>query len=183
MLANWFIGIVVPPGEWVARLPSPPPGVRAFAPGDMHLTVAFLGPVTETVARSAWAAFAWPLGPTDVTLGAVVPMGPPARYSALSALLQVGRESVEAAIGAARGPCWRAAGTPPDTRPAKAHLTLARPARRATVAERRDALDWAATLDLSDVTMRLDTAALYTWSPERSVRLFEAVEKAALPRV
>lgn len=178
--ANWFVGVSVP-GDWMdARVPDPPPGLRRFHPDDLHLTVAFLGACGEDRARAAWAALEWPAGAIEATLGAVVPMGNPRRYSALSALLVEGRAEVEGAIGATREALCAAAGTAVDTRPPKAHLTLARPGRRTTDEQRREGLRWAASLRLEDVRVHLGSLALYTWSDDRAERLFRAVERREL---
>jgi 2'-5' RNA ligase len=177
MKANWFLALPVPAVGWFASLPPPPAGIRAFAPSDLHLTIAFLGTVREEAARAAWAAFVWPLPPAvDVTLGPVVPMGRPERFSALSALLAEGRHRVEAAMSASRDAAYHAAGVEPDARPAKAHITVARPQRKATPGQREHALAWASSLALPQVTLRLEAPALYTWSEDRSRALFRIVE-------
>src|SRR5687767_8051311 len=131
-MANWFIGLPVPPGSWFARVGEPPPGVRRFHEADLHLTVAFLGAVGEDAAGAAWDALRWTLPAIDVALGAVVPMGNPRRPSAYSALLLRGRVEVEAEMGASRDACIAAAACRGEERPPRAHLTVARPGRSAT---------------------------------------------------
>ena len=166
-MANWFIGLPVTPGAWFERVGEPPPGVTRFHPGDLHLTIAFLGAVPEEAARAGWAALAWNLPACDVVLGPVVPMGSSRRPSAFSALLEDGRAAVEAAMGASRGACFAAAGARPEERAPKAHLTVARPSRKASDRERRAGEAWATTLDLGRPTVRLDRVALFTWSEDR----------------
>ena len=178
MRANWFIGLPVISDGWFARLSPPPPGFRLFAPSDLHFTIAFLGPVDEPAARSAFAALVWPLHAIDATLGAVVPMGPPARYSALSALLVEGRGVVEQAIGSSRDAAYEAAEVALDARPAKAHLTLARPQRRASADERARGLVWANDLTLTGTPVRIGAPALFTWAFDRGQTLFRIVETA-----
>jgi 2'-5' RNA ligase len=188
--ANWFIGIPVPGDAIMSRVPAVPPGITRFAASDLHLTVAFLGACGEERARAGWDALALPLAPLSATLAAVVPMGPERRWSALSALLDEGRAAIESAIGAARDAACEAAGAPIDTRPPKAHVTIARPARSATDADRRAALRWAEGIDLSGLAVHLDEVALFTWSsdrrssdrrsPDHSARLFERVATRAL---
>jgi 2'-5' RNA ligase len=104
-------------------------------------------------------------------------MGNPQRYSALSALLVDGRETIEAAMGARRAAAFDAAGVPHEARPPKAHVTLARPKRDASSHARAEGLAWAAGLDLRAVRLRLDRVALYGWSEDRSERLFRVVEE------
>jgi 2'-5' RNA ligase len=162
--ANWFVGVVLPP--WTRSLGPLPPGVRALHPDDLHLTVAFLGSCTEVAARAAWDALTWPTGPLDVVLGPCRAFG--GRYpSALAVTIDDPR--LVDAIDAARGPCLDAAGLPPDDRPVRPHATFARIVRRATKAEARAARAWAEGLPTAGTPVRLDTLALFTWSPERSV--------------
>jgi len=174
MAANWFIGLPVAAGVWLSRLEPPAElPVRVFAPSDLHLTVAFLGAVSREAAHAAFAeAGSFALAPSEVRLGALVPLGRPARPSAFSALLCEGREAVEQAISAARGALFAAAGARPDHRPALAHLTLARPQRRASDLQVRAATAWACGIDLGAPVVRLDQIALYTWSADRARQLF-----------
>ena len=131
-------------------------------------------------ARRGWDALVWPLGPVRVTLGKVVPMGDPRRYSALSAVLDEGREPVESAIGACRDVVCDAAGAARERRAPKAHLTVARPGRAATDQGRADGLAWASRVMLAGVALRLDRVALYGWSDDRSDRKFRIVEERTL---
>ncbi|UJR78675.1 hypothetical protein [Sandaracinus amylolyticus] len=178
---NWFVGIPIAGVELAARISEPPSGIRRFHPEDLHLTVAFLGMCGEERARAGWDALVWTLPALDVTFGAIVPMGNPRRYSALSAVLDEGRADVEAAMSASRDAVCDAAGVPREMRPAKAHVTVARPARSTTDGERRVALRWAAAIDLRGVRVRLSEAALYTWNDDRASRLFRAVATRPFP--
>ena len=91
MKANWFVGLPVG-GAWAGTaVPPPPPEVRTFHPDDLHLTVAFLGPCGEERALRGWSALGDPGPAIDVTLGEVVPMGNPRRFSAL--FCQAGMDS------------------------------------------------------------------------------------------
>ncbi len=156
-----------------------PDGLRPFASSDLHLTVAFLGSVSEASARAAFRGMSFDIGSRSVTLGAVVPMGPPNRYSALSAVLVGGRDDVEAYMGRVRVAAYEAAGATPDKRPPKAHVTLARPKRKASEKERAAALTWAAGIDLRGARVELDSIALYTWSEARNETLFRIVDRAS----
>lgn len=176
---NWFVALPVRAGGWFDGLPALPPGLRGFHRDDLHFTVAFFGGVTEAQARAGWAAARWE-GARDVTLGDVVPMGDPGRYSALSALASEGRAQLEAEIGACRALAMPAAGARPDRWPPKAHLTLARPTRAASDEQRAAGLRWAASVEVTGVAVRLDRIALYTWAEDRAARLFRIVEERAL---
>ncbi len=181
-MANWFVGIPIEAAGWFENVGPVPPGMRRFAPGDLHLTLAFLGSVGEAAARAAFAyAHAIPLAACEVVLGAVVPMGNPRRFNALSARLAEGEATLADAITAVRDQVCDAAGAPRELRPALPHLTLARPTRKATRAERSEALRWARALDLGAPRVRVSGVALYTWAPDRRERLFQIVDRFALP--
>ena len=184
MRPNWFVAFPVPAGPWLERaLAEAPPGLRLFHGDDLHVTLAFLGLVPEAEARAAWAvaaSAAASMPAVDATLGPGVAMGSLHRGSALSALIAEGNEPLASAIGAARTAILTAASARPDERPPKPHVTLARPTKRATLAERSAALAWAQTLDLGAPRVRIDRLALYTWSEDRAQRLFRIAAQAPL---
>lgn len=166
-------GLVIPPA---------PPRVRAFTEADLHVTLGFLGPVQASEARTSWQTidrFA-SFRPVDGTFSGVRPLGHPRKPSALSALIDEGAPALSAMISEARAPLLEAAGAPPDDRPPLPHMTIARIQRRANAAERRDALDWAKTLDLSGARFTASRVALYTWSSDRQLQLFQIVEQQVL---
>jgi RNA 2',3'-cyclic 3'-phosphodiesterase len=113
-------------------------------------------------------------------LGEVEALGGRRRPSAFSALLARGRAEVERAMGEARDPMWQAAGARSDDRPALAHVTLARPQRRASDAHVKAARRWAKALDLGEPVCRLDRIALYTWSDDREQALFQILDSLPL---
>lgn len=182
---NWFFGFPLD-GAFVQGLPPLPGALRLYHPDDVHLTLAFLGGCGEDGAERALAALDARLAldpplATEVTLGEVVPMGGSRRhYSALSALLDAGREAMKATLTAYRDALTEAATGRREARPAKPHVTIARPKRRATEAERDAGLAWAEALDLSGVRARLDRIALFTWSERRVERLFRIVAERRL---
>ena len=182
MKANWFVALPVPAAGWFERVGAPPRGVRLFHPDDLHLTVAFLGAVSEEAARRGFEeARAFPLGACEITLGPVVPMGNKRRPSALSARLLDGEREVARAITEVRDAISDAACAAREARPALPHLTVARPLRSATYAERTGALTWASSLDLGAPRVSLTCLALYTWSAERRERLFALRDRLPLP--
>lgn len=181
---NWFFAFPLD-GRFVLELPEPPPLFRRFHPDDVHLTLSFLGGCGEPAALRALEALDQQLAlarpaPLDVSLGEVVPMGPRARYSALSALLERGRVETEEYIGRMRDALSEAALGRREKRAPKAHVTIARPGGRASEERRAEGLTWARALDLRAVTQRLDRIALYTWHPDRQTRLFRIVTERAL---
>ncbi len=173
-------------GSFVLDLPALPPSFRRFHPQDVHLTLAFLGGCGEAAAERALLALEAalndkPFSSIDVSLGRVVPMGPKREYSALSALLEHGREQTETCIAALRDVVSEAALGRREKREPKPHVTLARPQRRATEAARQAGLSWAAQLDLHTVSARLNRLALYTWSEgNRRERLFRILAERTL---
>jgi len=163
MKPNWFVGLRVPPEAGVtAKVKGPPEGVRLFADADLHMTVAFLGAAGEAAAQHAWDRRSLArAGAISASLGAVVPMGPPRRFSALAAELQAGRDAACGLIEALRAPMLEASGARPDARP---HVSVARLRRRAAPAERQSALAWASSLDLAGLRVELAELVLYTWA-------------------
>lgn len=185
MRPNWFLAFPFE-GSFVPRLTPPPAHFRLFAAADVHLTLSFLGACGEAAARAALAALdaelaRHPQPPLAVSLAEVVAMGPRPAYSALSALLADGRAETEACIGRLRDLCSDAAGGRRERRAPKAHVTVARPSRRASEDSRKDGLAWAASLDLSRVRTSLDRVALYTWADsDRRESLFQVVAERTL---
>lgn len=174
---NWFIGLrarvlpAVPPALHEA-LAAAPPAVRVFDPADWHLTLSFLGRCGEDEAQRVWQqACALDFPGFAIELGEVVPMGPARRYSALSALVDAGREPLESWMEEAR------AIGPVDPRPVKAHLTLARPQRNATEAQRAEALAWGRALPTQGWALLVDQLALFGWAQDRAQRLFAIVDQ------
>jgi len=160
-------------------VPQAPPRVRVFGAEDLHLTLCFLGAVPEEDARRAWAGAqsfqTWQA--VEGTFDEVAPLGHPRKPSALTAIVQEGRDAFSAMIMEARGPVLAAAGAQPDVRPPLPHMTIARIQRRADRNERREALSWMRTIDVGHARFRATDVALYTWSTERQLRLFEVVDR------
>ena len=181
---NWFFAFPLD-GAFVLQLPEPPRAIRRYHPEDVHLTLAFLGGVGEAAAERALAALDARLAQEtpsalEVSLAEVVAMGSRRQYSALSALLARGRQETSDCITALRDTLTEAASGRSEKRPAKPHVTLARPRSRVTEADRDAGLRWAAELDLRLVHARLDRIALYTWSEIRRERLFKIVAERRL---
>jgi RNA 2',3'-cyclic 3'-phosphodiesterase len=176
---NWFFAFPLD-GGFVHELPTLPTGFKRYHPDDVHVTLAFLGTCGEIGAERALAALdelllaARPAA-IEISLGSVVPMGSRRAYSALSALLEGGREETEACLFSMRDTLLEAAAGRREKRSPKAHVTLARPMRRATDSHRQAGLAWADALDLRAVRCKLDRIALYTWGENRAQRLFKIV--------
>lgn len=176
---NWFLAFPLD-GRFVTNLPAVPPNFSLYHPDDVHLTLAFLGPCGEASAQRALLTLDELLidakqEPLEISLGEVVPMGSRRAYSALSALVEHGRQRVEECLGALSDPLTFEATGRHLKRPPKPHVTLARPRRRASRVQREAGLTWAQSLDLHDVSSLLDRIALYTWSEDRRERRFRIV--------
>lgn len=165
-MANWFIGFPVSAEGWFERLSPPPDGVRLLVPADLHMTLAFLGPVEAPRAHRAFESLpCGTIGAFEIELGSIVPMGPPRRFSALSA--QVGILSADApallsTLSSLRDGLLEVAGLAPDRRAMRLHVTLARLGKRASREERNRALAWAASEKLGTPRLRIDRVALFT---------------------
>jgi 2'-5' RNA ligase len=180
MRANWFIGLAASAPLGLSLGP-PPPRLRVFHPDDLHLTLAFLGACGAERARAAWGLLAdEPLTAVPATLAPLAPLGPPARWSALSADVDEGRGRLVALMERWRDPLLAAAGARPDRRAPRPHLTVARPQRRATEAERVAALAWGRAQPVAGTPVLFDRLRLYTWAADRAERLFAVVEDRAL---
>ena len=93
-----------------------------------------------------------------------------------------GAEPLVALLRALTNPLLAAAGVPPERRAPLPHITLARPTRAATDAQRAAAIAWAGGIELGDVRVRLGELALYTWDEARRERMFRVVERRAARR-
>jgi len=180
---NWFIALPVraadlPPG----LVGEMPPGLRRMHPDDLHITVAFLGPVRPRAARAAWAlATTIDEGPFRVESGALAAFGRPERPSAYGLDLGPGGAAVGAMIERWRNALLRAAAAREETRPVRPHITLGRPPRRGGTTIRARAHEWLATAAPAASALHLDRIALYTWPEDRRERLFRIVEQCTLP--
>ncbi len=183
MEANWFIALPFPaaslPREELTRLPA---GTRAFAPADLHVTVAFLGAIGERRALDAWARLdTGDALPLPATIGPRAVFGPPRRPSALGLDLDIGAEKspLTHCIAAWRNEVRAAAGLAAEERPVRPHVTLGRPPRRTDAAWQRALAIWIDQY-AAHIPVTLERIALYTraepgdWRRFREVRTFPA---------
>lgn len=176
---NWFIGLPVRAEELPRdMLDSLPPGIRRFHVEDLHVTVAFLGPVGRDRAESAWSVTDWSrLPPLTAVTGARAAYGHPRRPSAYG--LEIEGDAVARFIRDWRDVLLEAAGRPPEERAVRPHVTLGRPPRRRADTIRARARRW---LDEQQpaVPLQLDRIALFTWSDDRRERQFRQVRECVL---
>lgn len=171
---NWFIGLPVRAAELPAGiLASLPAGIQRFHEQDLHVTVAFLGPVDERSARAAWSLADWSRLPAlSAVTGPRAAFGNPRRPSAYG--LDIHGAAVERFVARWRGPLLEAAGQPPDERVIRPHLTLGRPPRRLAGTMHGRARKWLQQ-EQPPASLRLDRLALYTRSGDRPRRRFTRV--------
>ncbi len=183
-MANWFIALPIPASPWFEALTPPPRNTRRFHPDDLHVTVAFLGDVGAERGRRAFDALRDHAIPArDVSLGRVVPMGAPRRWSALAAEVVDASPCVPSLANVLTAPRDRGlevAGAPAKARVMRPHVTIARVRRRKGGEGRREALAWAETLEIDTRRLHLDRLALFTRADADSDRTYRIVDERPL---
>lgn len=176
---NWFIGLPVRAEELPADiLASLPAGIRRFHEDDLHVTVAFLGPVGRNAADKAWSVTDWSsLPPLAAAAGPRASFGHPRRPSAYGLEIESEGDGVRRFIRDWRDVLLEAAGRPPERREARPHVTLGRPPRRRADTIRDRARRWV-DVPQHGTPLRLDRIALYTWSDDRRERQFVRVRES-----
>lgn len=181
---NWFIGMPVPAATGlIALLDSLPGSIRPFHPQDLHVTLAFLGPVSEPQARLAWSAAAqidWQ--PFQVRPLAAGPFGNPAKPSAYGLWVDDADGSLQAFLGRHQQPLRELVGRRPAKRATLPHLTLGRPRPGLDSKERAALKTWCRQFQPPAIELQLDRLALYTWADDRRSRLFQLSAQQHAPR-
>lgn len=177
---SWFIALPVDADEIPRGLiDSLPAGLHRFPPADLHLTVAFLGDVSERDAERAWLRLPTLPGRGFVaTAGRLAALGRPARPSAYGFTLD--DPELRDFLVTWRDPLRAAAGIEPERRQVLPHVTLARPPRRDGQVIRARAAHWLQSTTLPRFRLTLRRIALYTGSAERPQRLFRRVAEREL---
>jgi 2'-5' RNA ligase len=178
---NWFVALPLdarqlPTGE----LDALPPGTRGFHPLDLHVTVAFLGPVGHETALDAWSTADWSSEPAlRAFTGPRATFGSPRRPSAYGLELEDAAGNLQAFIARWRDHLLAAADRPADTRAVRPHVTLGRPPRR-----RGDTIRLRAWLAASPgpAPVTLDRIALYTRADPGDDRRFVVHRECGLAR-
>lgn len=181
MSPNWFIGFPVDSAGWYEEvITNVPDGIKSFNPTDLHITFAFLGPVTPEAAQKAWQlTLDAGMQRLSTSLGPMEAFGDPLKPSAYAFTLGTGWAQVSSYMQAYRDSVLAAVGREPVYKP-RPHITVARPPRKAGDALRARGTAWATGVIPPDVSLQLDSLALYTWAENREIKQFEAVETAML---
>ena len=173
MKPNWFVALPVPAPWLPALVADLPESCRAFAAGDIHMTVAFLGAMDPARAPAVIEVIeALPFRPVRVGLGEMLALPAPQRVSALSLAVGEGHEEAATLIGSCRESLWDVAGARHDERPPLPHVTVARPLRKFGQQGQREALAWADRCQPPADVSTLNGLALYTWAEDRGRQQF-----------
>ncbi len=182
MQPNWFFALPVPAETWLHTvLHDLPEACRAFAPEDVHMTVAFLGALPpQRVAAMVAALDQIQANAFTIHLGEVLALPNPKRPSALSFAVTTGQAQAAAMIANHRDHLLAAAGAAPDRRPPLPHITVARPSRGSGPQGLHEALAWAKRCPAPPQAIAIERIALYTWSEDRRTRQFRIVAEKRL---
>ena len=183
-MPNWFLAFPLDELRGL-DLPRPPSGVSLLSTADLHLTLAFLGPVGEERALRAAGTLFEGLSRARCESFAcsferLEPLGPVGRFSVLAATLAEGRPRAVELLSRHRDAACDTASAPRDSRPPLPHITLARIARGATHSQRADALAWSRSVDLRPARAHLRRIALFTASVRPSPDRYRIVLAAPL---
>lgn len=180
--ANWFIGLPVTADALpVGVIDTLPAGLRRLHPDDLHITVAFLGPVGEPSALTAWAETeAIDAGPFELRTGDLAALGRPRRPSAYGLDLVSDRAFVEW-LAHWRDRLRAAAGVEAETRSVRPHVTLARPPRTAGPSIQQRARAWLENTKPDATPLVLDRIVLYTASDGSGQQRYHWARQRTLP--
>lgn len=182
MKPNWFVGLPVPAQTWLPGvLATLPEQCRGFVPSDVHMTVAFLGPIGDRVGAELVHLIEKVDAPAfEITLGKLMALPKPKHPSALSFSVAQGREQAVRLMRRWRDRLIEAASARPDTREPLPHITIARPIRRYKHEGKQAALDWCETTEPPHEALWMDRIALYTWAEDRRQQQFQIVAEKKL---
>lgn len=167
MTPNWFVAWPVAGlDDFLTALESDAPGgLRFLAPSDLHVTLAFLGPLDGRLAPKMNSLLnGLPLKAVEVRAKDLIALPQPRRFSAISLALSAGLSETNEQIEKWRPRICREAGAPVDTRAPLPHVTVARPERRIGGDDRSAVLEWIESRNRAAgaIPFRLDRPRLFT---------------------
>lgn len=185
LYGNWFVGFPVSHVGWYKELRrNLPEGVRVFAAEDLHITVAFLGRLSEEARESVCEAIKQlSFTPVEIALGGLMQLPSPRRFSALSFYLERGRREIEEFMAQNAPLIYKAAGVEPDRRKPLAHLTIARPLRKNSAKVQAGIVKAIPLIVAKPVLITIDSLALYGWDEERKARQFKIDTEVKFGRI
>lgn len=146
-----------------AWFPAAPPFLRFIDPGDLHVTIAFLGSlVAEQVipVRECLSSRDLVQG-KRARLSGLMALPSTRRPTAVGFGFDHGADDLAASIDTLRPALCLAAGIEPDTRPALPHLTVARVPRRLSASQLHSLKQWLKSVDLPPCSVDLLPPCLY----------------------
>ncbi len=175
MKPNWFVALPVPAHSWLPSVMADLPNTcRPFRPEDVHMTVAFFGAMDPTLQDEVVRVMASIREkPLVIRLGPLLTLPSEKRLSALSFSVTRGQEEAKSLIARWRDSLIRAARGRRETRPPLAHITVARPLRKAREQGKREGKAWARRVVPPTEPLALDRIALYTWAEDRRAQQFQ----------
>jgi len=182
MRPNWFVAFPIPAAEWLAEIRADAPkGLRWFHPIDIHLTLAFLGPMNPVCQRAVTELMEQvKYDPISVRFKALMVLPSARNFSAISLSISTGNDAIAQLIEQWRGAFYRIAEARSDTRPPLPHITIARPRRDLSFAQRQEIIAWSQTVQMPTNDIWIDTLALYTWADNRAGRQFKIMYEKRL---
>ena len=180
--ANWFIALPVTSDNWSATGGvETPSAIRRFHPIDLHITVAFLGPVSRRRAMNAWKKLKDVKIPdVPISFNQLKPFGSNSSPSAYSLTLSEGRDTLKDFISEHQSMLLGAVGKKPNKRRVVPHMTIARPRHRLTREDYFEISEWRSNYVVPDVTLTITEIALYTWAGLSVPNRFEIVQRRKL---
>ncbi|NND70728.1 MAG: hypothetical protein HKN43_04035 [Rhodothermales bacterium] len=179
---NWFVGFPVQGDSWCPVSANHVPGsIRLYHPDDLHITMAFLGSVSQRKALKAWKKVTnLKLEPVTISFNQLKPFGAFSTPSAYGLTLDTGRDSVANTISTHRRKILGAVGKKPRDGRVVPHVTIARPNRRLSKGDVYAIAEWRHEFEIPEVEVNLTEIALYTWAPPQAPQRFRKIETMQL---
>ena len=191
-MANWFVAFKIDHGSWFKEmLPHLPEGLKFFHPDDLHMTIAFFGNFDEKLKSGVIDTIKdFLFEPVTMKSRGIIVLPSPRRFSAICLDFQLpSKKKIDSkleypsnsqieevyfkqnqfhkSINIWKNIAYKAANVPADTRPFLPHVTIARPPRDISALHREKLLGELKKIPPMEITISLETIALYTWSDHR----------------
>lgn len=183
MKPNWFIGFCFDDLNWYETvITNAPAGIKTFSRDDLHVTFAFLKQASQEEAMLAWrAATDLNLNVVPVAFRGIEAFGDKEHPSAYGYTFAKGNDELSGYLAAHRDQLRGLIGLPPDKyQTPRPHATIGRPEKELSSAERFTVLTELQKLEVPQEVLKISRLGLYTWSKNRSQKLFDIVESVKL---